>query len=255
LGCGVASMSKIACRVKSDIDAGWRLRQLLVLLALCAVAFALIAPAHAQSPNPFGAARTAGAPARPDLRSLFASWEQSDRQAAALAAATSPATASVASGVILAIPSMKPVEHYRQTSSFGTRSDPFAGSRRMHNGLDMAGPLGTPIYATADGIVGRAQWVGGYGNYIEVNHGGGIQTRYGHLSEILVGANVRVTRGQMIGRMGSTGRSTGSHLHYEVRVDGRPVNPTPFLSSTDYLAALDSRPASGGTQIALGASQ
>ncbi|MBC7985980.1 MAG: M23 family metallopeptidase [Sphingomonadaceae bacterium] len=248
-------MSSIACRVQSG-GAGRLHRQFAILIALAIAAFALAAPANAQTANPFGATNAPGA--RPDLRSLFASWEQADRQAAAVSAATNRAAMAAApqsGGTVLAIPSIKPVASYRLTSSFGTRSDPFAGSRRMHNGLDMAGPLGTPIYATADGIVGRAQWVGGYGNYIEVNHGGGIQTRYGHLSEILVGTNVRVTRGQLIGRMGSTGRSTGSHLHYEVRIEGRPVNPTPFLTSTDYLAALDSRPGAGGTQIALGASQ
>lgn len=188
------------------------------------------APAAAQS-------TTAASAETSDVRALFASWRQDERQRRG----------------VMAIPSLRPVEGYRLTSSFGTRNDPFRRGRRMHNGLDMAGPVGTPIYATADGIVGRAQWVGGYGKYVEINHGGEIQTRYGHMSRILVEPGARVTRGQLIGRMGSTGRSTGSHLHYEVRIAGRPVNPMPFMTSGAYLAQLaDASRESGG---AVGASQ
>lgn len=189
-------------------------------------------PAAAQS-------TTAASAETSDVRALFASWRQDERQRRG----------------VMAIPSLRPVEGYRLTSSFGTRNDPFRRGRRMHNGLDMAGPIGTPIYATADGIVGRAQWLGGYGKYVEINHGGEIQTRYGHMSRILVEPGARVTRGQLIGRMGSTGRSTGSHLHYEVRIAGRPVNPMPFMTSGAYLAQLaeaDSRSESVG---AVGASQ
>ena len=128
------------------------------------------------------------------------------------------------------------------TSGYGVRSDPFRGSAAMHAGIDLAGPLGTPIYATADGIVGRSEWnSGGYGNLVELNHGQGIQTRYGHMSRRLVEAGTRVRRGQLIGLMGSTGRSTGSHLHYEVRIDGRAVNPIPFMQSGTQLVALQRR--------------
>ena len=109
----------------------------------------------------------------------------------------------------------------------------------MHAGIDLAGPVGTPIHATADGIVVRAGWnSGGYGNLVEIDHGRGIITRYGHMSSMSVKSGARVSRGQVIGRMGSTGRSTGSHLHYEVRIDDRPVNPIPFMRSTDYLVAM-----------------
>jgi murein DD-endopeptidase MepM/ murein hydrolase activator NlpD len=109
----------------------------------------------------------------------------------------------------------------------------------MHAGIDLSGPVGTPIYATAEGIVSEAAWnSGGYGRLIKIDHGRGIETRYGHLSVIGVAPGQRVTRGQIIGRMGSTGRSTGSHLHYEVRIDGRAVNPIPFMKSTDYLMAM-----------------
>ena len=101
---------------------------------------------------------------------------------------------------------------------------------------------GTPIYATADGIVGRSEWnSGGYGNLVEIDHGQGIQTRYGHLSQRIAQAGQRVHRGDLIGLMGSTGRSTGSHLHYEVRIDGRAVNPVPFMQPSQTLIALQRR--------------
>lgn len=168
-------------------------------------------------------------------RSLFLSWKKLDQ-------------VGVQGGV--SIPSQKPVSHLSFTSNFGFRSDPFRGGRAMHAGVDIPGPIGTPIYATADGIVGRAQRLGGYGNYIEIEHGQGIQTRYGHLSAILVAPYTRVKRGDLIGRMGSTGRSTGSHLHYEVRLDGRAVNPMPFLQSSDYLVAMRQREST--TRLAMG---
>ena len=142
-----------------------------------------------------------------------------------------------------AVPSDKPVKmNVEFTSGFGVRSDPFHAGAAMHPGIDLAGSYGTPIYATADGTVLRAGWnSGGYGNLVEVDHGRGITTRYGHMSAILVQAGDHVTRGQQIGRMGSTGRSTGNHLHYEVRIDGRAMNPIPFMKSTDYVLAMQRR--------------
>ena len=153
--------------------------------------------------------------------------------------------------VKLTIPSRKPVENFALTSSYGFRSDPFKGRRARHKGIDMAGPIGTPIYATADGIIGRAQWVSGYGKYIEINHGNEIQTRYGHMSRLNVEPNARVKSGDLIGFMGSTGRSTGSHLHYEVRIAGEAVNPIPFMQSNDFLIAQKLAPGVKGN-IALG---
>lgn len=169
--------------------------------------------------------------ADPRFAQLFSSWRQMERLEQGVAS----------------IPSSMPVQGARWTSSFGVRSDPFRGRAAMHAGIDMAGPVGTPIYATADGVVGRAQVVGAYGNLVELEHGAGIVTRYGHLSRMLVQAGTRVRRGQLIGLMGSTGRSTGSHLHYEVRIDGRAINPAPFLESGRALAALQANP-SGGAQ-------
>jgi murein DD-endopeptidase MepM/ murein hydrolase activator NlpD len=159
----------------------------------------------------------------PTFKQLFTSWKKLDTLA----------------GGAIAIPSDKPVKTAEFTSAFGVRSDPFRRGAAMHAGIDLAGPSGTPIYATADGTVTTAGWnSGGYGNLVKIDHGRGIETRYGHLSSMTVQPGSRVTRGQVIGRMGSTGRSTGSHLHYEVRIDDRPVNPIPFMRSTDYLLAM-----------------
>lgn len=172
--------------------------------------------------------------ADPRFRELFASWRRMEQLEQA----------------VIAIPSARPLDQtVNFTSGFGVRSDPFRGRAAMHGGIDLAGPVGTPIYATADGIVGRSEYNnGGYGNLVEINHGEGIQTRYGHMSRRLVEAGARVRRGQLIGLMGSTGRSTGSHLHYEVRIDGRAVNPIPFMQTGTQLVALQRRV--GGQGIA-----
>jgi murein DD-endopeptidase MepM/ murein hydrolase activator NlpD len=163
------------------------------------------------------------------FRALFVTWKKLD----------------TLEQTVISIPSMQPVDKLIFTSSFGVRSDPFRGTAAMHAGVDIPGAIGTPIYATADGVVSHAGRQGGYGNLVQVNHGRGIETRYGHLSKILVPDNTRVRRGQIIGLMGSTGRSTGSHLHYEVRIDGKAVNPIPFLQSGEYLASVQDR-VSGG---------
>lgn len=167
--------------------------------------------------------------------SLFSAWTKLDGPAA-----NARPTA--------AIPSRKPVDDVSLTSNFGVRNDPFNGRHRMHQGVDIPGAIGTPIYATADGVVSRAEWVGGYGNLVEVNHGNGLQTRYGHMSKLIAQPNQRVVRGQLIGLMGSTGRSTGSHLHYEVRIAGAAVDPVPYLEGTNYELALNAARA----QVAMG---
>lgn len=120
---------------------------------------------------------------------------------------------------------------YRFTSGFGYRRDPKTGGRRMHNGADFAAPHGTDIFSTADGVVTYAGWQSGYGNFVKIQHEFGIETRYGHLSRIRVKKGQRVSQGQQIGDMGSTGRSTGTHLHYEVRVNGKPVNPMNYIEA------------------------
>jgi murein DD-endopeptidase MepM/ murein hydrolase activator NlpD len=120
---------------------------------------------------------------------------------------------------------------FRFTSGFGTRRDPKTGRTRMHEGTDFAASHGTPIYATADGVVIHAGWEGGYGRLIKIRHEFGIETRYAHLSNIRVQQGQRVSRGDRIGDMGNSGRSTGTHLHYEVRISGRPVNPMTYIKA------------------------
>jgi murein DD-endopeptidase MepM/ murein hydrolase activator NlpD len=115
------------------------------------------------------------------------------------------------------------------TSDFGTRLDPYTATRVMHKGLDIANSAGTPIVAPADGTVVFAGTEGGYGRVLVLDHGFGVKTRYGHLSELKVKLGEKVKRGQGIATMGNTGRSTGPHLHYEVRVNGIPENPRKFI--------------------------
>lgn len=127
-------------------------------------------------------------------------------------------------------PFARPTHHsVRFTSGFGWRSDPFNGRKRRHEGLDFAGPRGTPILATGDGVVVQAGWHSGYGNSVTIRHAFGIETLYAHMSKIRVKQGQRVSRGDRIGGMGSSGRSTGTHLHYEVHVGNKPVNPMTYV--------------------------
>ncbi|BDA84509.1 membrane protein [Aureimonas sp. SA4125] len=127
------------------------------------------------------------------------------------------------------LPLARPVDTLLMSSTFGVRPDPFLGRSAMHTGLDFVATTGTNVSATASGTIVQAGPNGGYGNLVEVDHGGGLMTRYGHLSQILVNVGDRVKAGSVIGRVGSTGRSTGPHLHYEVRRDGNAVDPARFL--------------------------
>lgn len=117
----------------------------------------------------------------------------------------------------------------RWTSGFGGRNDPLGRGYRRHEGQDLAGAYGTPIFSTADGVVTYAGWESGYGRLVKIQHAFGLETRYGHLSQIRVEVGQRVSRGDRIGDMGNSGRSTGTHLHYEVRVNGTAVNPLKFI--------------------------
>lgn len=125
----------------------------------------------------------------------------------------------------VAMPVGLPVAATALTSGFGWRRHPVIGGLRAHSGIDLAARVGSPIVAASDGIVGTADWQGGYGLLVSLDHGGGVQTRYGHMSRVNVARGQRVHRGDVIGFVGSTGLSTGPHLHYEVRVNGRAVNP------------------------------
>jgi murein DD-endopeptidase MepM/ murein hydrolase activator NlpD len=129
------------------------------------------------------------------------------------------------------IPAIQPVseKHLRvMASGYGYRVDPVYGTTKFHEGMDFSAPQGTPVYATGDGTVIHSSWESAYGNLIEINHGYNYVTRYAHLSEILVRNGQTVKRGDLIGKVGNTGKSTGPHLHYEVRLRGEPQNPVNY---------------------------
>lgn len=191
------------------------------LFAAALILTASTAPALAQDGD-----INSNAQAAAKFQAIFQSWKKLD-------------TVNVAATGAISIPSILPIAKFTFSSAFGVRSDPFAGSAAMHAGIDLASPSGTAIYATADGMVDRAEWFGGYGNMVEIEHGKGISTRYGHMSRIAAHPGQRIKRGDLIGYVGSTGRSTGNHLHYEVRIDGRAVNPMPFLQSANYIMAAN----------------
>lgn len=132
---------------------------------------------------------------------------------------------------LLAIPSAMPANIANMSSNYGYRRDPFTGAGAMHNGIDFKGPHGEPILAAATGTVTHAGWQSGYGKTVEITHGNGLMTRYAHLSRIKVTTGQEVEQGLQVGAMGSTGRSTGTHLHFEVRLNGKAINPRPFLET------------------------
>ena len=128
------------------------------------------------------------------------------------------------------MPIRKPIEGEPDlVSGFGVRQDPFTGSPAMHTGLDLRGEPGDPVRAAADGTVTAAGWSGGYGRVVDIDHGHGLSTRYGHLSAIDVHVGQFIKTGQVLGKVGSSGRSTGPHLHYETRIRGEAVDPQKFL--------------------------
>jgi murein DD-endopeptidase MepM/ murein hydrolase activator NlpD len=153
-----------------------------------------------------------------EFTQLFASWKKLD----------SPSS-SISAQPMVAVPSIAPVQGFRLSSTFGEREHPILGGTRMHKGLDLAVPAGTPVEAPADGVVEKASWFGSYGNFIEIAHGGNMETRYGHLSAYNVVEGQHVHKGDVIGYVGTTGRSTGPHLHYEVRIGGEAVDPAPYM--------------------------
>lgn len=190
-----------------------------------------------------------------EFRQLFSSWKSMDKPAVRqnLVAIAKPTriggTIPGFSAQPVSIPSLIPVEGVKLSSDFGMRNHPVLGGRRQHKGVDLSAPSGTPIRASADGMVSRADWFSGYGLYIALEHGGEIQTRYGHMSRLNVAAGQTVRKGDIIGYVGSTGRSTGPHLHYEVRIAGNAVNPMPYLQGTQIQRAAT------GTALAMGAGE
>ena len=220
-------------------------RATIALAAVVAVYGIAATPAAAESPNyvapvaqpPAGTGVTNQNPDN-QFHQLFASWDSAPKQPRSIVNTVS-------------IPSLAPVADYRVTSPFGMREHPILGGERAHKGIDLAAPRGTPVYAPADGVVERAGPFSSYGNYIAIEHGADMETRYGHLSRIVVSAGETVKKGELIGYVGSTGRSTGPHLHYEVRVDGHAVNPAPYMEAhgdptAPMLAMMDSGPDDDG---------
>lgn len=170
------------------------------------------------------------------FRNLFASWKSLDGDAVS---APAPTTS-------VAIPSSMPLASVKLTSNYGMRTHPVIGGRHNHKGVDLAAPTGTPIYATADGRVSRADRFSSYGLYISLDHGADLETRYAHMSRLAVAAGQRVRKGDIIGYVGSTGRSTGPHLHYEVRIAGVAVNPIPYMVESEAQQAFALAVGGGG---------
>lgn len=143
-------------------------------------------------------------------------------------------------------PGIQPVsvkDFHRISDYFGWRRDPFHGTRRLHHGIDLTGPRGCPVYSTGNGVVTEARYVKGYGKLVEINHGYNFKTRYAHLDKINVKKGEVIKRGEILGTLGNTGRSTGPHLHYEVRYNNTPVNPLDYyrnnLTALEYDKMID----------------
>jgi murein DD-endopeptidase MepM/ murein hydrolase activator NlpD len=220
--------------------------------------------ANADVAAPLRAAQAAKAPQGGDdeFRRLFNGWKQMDSGQLAIAPTTSMTsapsggsstfTASPFAPTKVSIPSRNPLDGASMTSGFGMRTHPVLGGRRGHKGIDLAMPTGTPVYATADGVISKADWFSSYGLYISIEHGGKIQTRYGHLSRLNVASGQAVKKGDLIGYVGSTGRSTGPHLHYEVRIAGVAVNPVPYMNGNGRALPATTETAMGGGDDAEG---
>jgi murein DD-endopeptidase MepM/ murein hydrolase activator NlpD len=133
------------------------------------------------------------------------------------------------------IPQVMPADINSISSGFGYRRDPFNGSGAMHSGLDFRAPYGSPIHAAASGTVSFVGVKSGYGNVVEISHGSGMITRYAHMSRFGTSVGAQIEAGAVIGAIGSTGRSTGPHLHFEVRINDRAVNPRPFLEAAPHV--------------------
>jgi len=229
-------------------------RQSSKLVALCSVALMSAAgttPALANTAN--SATTTAAAdvvePVRDNqidplgqgdqrFKSLFSSWTAIERTSPTVGTGAETAYSAPVAQSSVSVPSRMPLEGAQLTSGYGMRTHPVLGGRRRHTGIDLAAPTGTPVYATADGVVGRADWYSSYGLYISIDHGASMETRYAHLSRLAVAAGDNVKKGDLIGYVGSTGRSTGPHLHYEVRIDGLAVNPIPYMVESEAQLAF-----------------
>ncbi len=216
-------------------------RNTLALAIMAAGMTMAAAPAQAGDTNAAAAigaidmSKVAGATPDGDdaqFEQLFAKWEELDQP--------------VSSRSTVSVPSRMPLDDARLSSDYGMRTHPVLGGRRNHKGVDLSAPTGTPIYATADGFVSKAGPFSSYGNFVSIEHGAQLQTRFAHMSRIAVESGSRVKKGEIIGYVGSTGRSTGPHLHYEVRIAGEAVNPIPYMVESDAQRAYALAMGTGG---------
>jgi len=207
-------------------------------LASSAASADITSPLRAAEANRNG---TTFAPGDTEFRQLFANWRALDNGRAYAGIGGGMGSTNIADTGSASIPMLVPVTSNRTMSSnFGMRVHPVLGGFRMHKGVDLPASTGTPIHATADGVIGKADWFGGYGLCVEIEHGANLETRYGHMSRIAVAEGQHVHKGDVIGYVGSTGRSTGPHLHYEVRIAGEAVNPVPYLQVAEAQSDLNS---------------
>lgn len=217
--------SRLSGIVKPALDAAGKLRRVFDVAGLQVERY--IAKAKTR-----GAASAVGGPFVPaDLKAGTTSFERE-----LVVAQNAVETLDGLRHALPSVPLRKPLRgELRMTSTFGYRTDPFLGRPALHSGVDLREEWGTQVHATAAGVVTVAGPSGGYGNMVEVDHGGGLSTRYGHLSAISVSPGQQVSPGAVLGRVGSTGRSTDPHLHYEVRIDGEAVDPSRFLRAATAL--------------------
>ena len=239
----------VAVSTRMPVSFGAMARQIVLAGGLIAAVSAPAAYANNSAATdivaPVHAAQAANAQASGDqeFHQLFSAWRAMD-QGSGFAASSSGGFGTQGSlggaltGTAVAIPSRLPLDSIRMTSDFGMRWHPVLGGMREHDGVDLGAPVGTPIYATADGVVGRASWFGGYGLCVELEHGGDLETRYGHMSRLNVAPGQMVHKGDVIGFVGATGRTTGPHLHYEVRIAGAAVNPLPYMQGAVTTLAM-----------------
>nr|WP_188645804.1 M23 family metallopeptidase [Tsuneonella deserti] len=190
-------------------------------------AFANASAAAADIAAPVREAKAAGVSGTDEqFKQLFSTWRSLDQGGPTSISTPTAPTKGVS------IPSRAPLAVGSTSSGYGMRTHPVLGGMRAHKGIDLAAPVGTPVYATADGKVERADWFSSYGLYVAIEHGSDLETRYAHMSRLAVAAGQHVNKGDIIGYVGTTGRSTGPHLHYEVRVSGEAVNPIPYMAET-----------------------
>lgn len=238
-------------------------RARLLVAALCigfagaqgpSTAFAKAAPPSQTSstvlpdPGPLAADAKSGSLQADELaRKITAAREALSAEPALVTAAE--ASSPERSGHSISTPSGMPIAGVSLSSNYGVRMHPILGTWSQHHGVDLTAGVGTPVRATADGTITQAEWAGNYGLLVKISHGGHMETRYAHLSLLGAAEGQRVRKGDVIGFVGSTGRSTGPHLHYEVRIAGTSIDPIPFLAPRNDERARDHQRAPSAGEV------